>query len=182
MFLHLSVSHSVHGGSTPPGKHTPWEAHTPRKHTHIPKEAHPPWEAPPGSTHPLGSTLREAHPQKHPLGMHTSSPPEGHCSGRYASYWNAFLFKINLNRLMLEILDPPLVVFQRHKNTLKLLHTYSCLTFTLSTIGLIRFCLNILRYVQTSSDFTFLRVYSHRLKANAKVFFDLYRCSMWGGN
>ena len=181
MFLHLSVSHSVHGGSTPPGKHTLGSTHPQEAHTH-----------PQGSTPPLGSTTRKHTPLgKHPPGSTPPEapprdahllPPEGHCSGRYASYWNAFLFKINLNRLMLEILDPPLVVFQRHKNTLKLLHTYSCLTFTLSTIGLIRFCLNILRYVQTSSDFTFLRVYSHRLKANAKVFFDLYRCSMWGGN
>ena len=28
----------------------------------------------------------------HPLGRHPS-PADGHCSGRYASYWNAFLFQ-----------------------------------------------------------------------------------------
>ena len=28
---------------------------------------------------------------QHALGQ-TPSPPDGHCSGRYASYWNAFLF------------------------------------------------------------------------------------------
>ena len=46
------------------------------------------------TTHPLGR-----HPPlgKHsPLGRHPSPadtpPPEGHCSGRNASYWNAFLF------------------------------------------------------------------------------------------
>ena len=28
-------------------------------------------------------------PGRHPSGRH---PPNGYCSGRYASYWNAFLF------------------------------------------------------------------------------------------
>ena len=32
------------------------------------------------------------HPGRHPLGRHT--PPDGHCSGRYASYWNAFLYLV----------------------------------------------------------------------------------------
>ena len=40
--------------------------------------------------HPLGR-----YPSMH-LGRHTPAagrpPPNGHCSGRYASYWNAFLF------------------------------------------------------------------------------------------
>ena len=36
---------------------------------------------PPGQTPPKGR-----HPQIHP-------PRDGHCSGRYASYWNAFLFE-----------------------------------------------------------------------------------------
>ena len=38
---------------------------------------------------PGADTLR----QTPPLGRHTP-PPDGHCSGRYASYWNAFLFSI----------------------------------------------------------------------------------------
>ena len=29
----------------------------------------------------------------HPQGRHP--PPDGHCSGRYTSYWNAFLFQKN---------------------------------------------------------------------------------------
>ena len=36
---------------------------------------------PPADTHSLG---------RHPLGRHPP-PQDGHCSGRYASYWNAFL-------------------------------------------------------------------------------------------
>ena len=42
-----------------------------------------------GGVHPPGETPHTLgrHPQgKHPL------PRDGHCSGRYASYWNAFLF------------------------------------------------------------------------------------------
>ena len=31
----------------------------------------------------------------HPPGRHRP-PPDGHCSGRYASYWNAFLWKLVL--------------------------------------------------------------------------------------
>ena len=38
----------------------------------------------------------EKHPLGHPLGRHpradTPPPVDGHCSVRYASYWNAFLF------------------------------------------------------------------------------------------
>ena len=41
------------------------------------------WGRPPGQTPPPGRHT--------PLGRH---PPNGHCSGRYASYWNAFLFSI----------------------------------------------------------------------------------------
>ena len=74
-FLHLSVSHSVHGegvsasvhaGIHPPGEtpqvDTPW--------TDTP-QADPPWADPPGQT----------------------PPADGHCSGWYASYWNVFLFQ-----------------------------------------------------------------------------------------
>ena len=132
MFVHLSVSNSVHRGVVcpvhagihPPGqtpphhspKHTPLrstsmephpisQAHTPRstpgttpsspwKHTHPhPLEAHPPPRStparstPPRSTHPPRSPRPKHTPQKHP-------PPDGHCSGRYTSYWNTFLFII----------------------------------------------------------------------------------------
>ena len=60
MFLHLSVSHSVHGGclaDTPSPRSTPW------KH---PPEAHPPETIPPRST-PLPSAT--AADGSHPTGM-----------------------------------------------------------------------------------------------------------------
>ena len=82
---------------TPPGRHLqedtpPWED-TPLGR-HSPPGKHPPGQTPPGPVH---------------AGIHTSpaqcmlgyTPPaqcllgyDGHCSGRYASYWNAFLFTI----------------------------------------------------------------------------------------
>ena len=67
MFLHLSVSHSVHRftwrclGYTPLGRH--------------PLGRHPP-----GQTHPLPSACRDTRPML------------SACCGRYTSYWNAFLF------------------------------------------------------------------------------------------
>ena len=39
-------------------------------------------DIPPGQTHPLG---------RHPLGRQTHPSQDGHCSRRYASYWNALL-------------------------------------------------------------------------------------------
>ena len=57
--------------------HTPW-ADTPQADPPVrpPPWADTPWETPPG---------------RHPLGRHPP-PPDGHCSGRYATYWNAFLY------------------------------------------------------------------------------------------
>ena len=67
----------------PPGKHTPsGSTHTPRKHTHTP-EAH----THPGSTHT---------PRKHTSPGSTPPPGDGCCCGRYASYWNAFLFMLRI--------------------------------------------------------------------------------------
>ena len=76
MFLHLSVilstggvSASVHAGIHPHGQTPP---------------SHPPGQTTPGR-HPLG---------RHPLGRYTLPPPaDGYCSGRYTSYWNAFLLR-----------------------------------------------------------------------------------------
>ena len=113
-------SASVHAGILyPPGSTSPWEASpqvTPLGSTHTPGCIHPgrltpPWEAHPGR-HPLGSTPPGSmHPVRstHPLGsMHPPGsmyPPWEACtpreadsgirsmSGRYASYWNAFLFE-----------------------------------------------------------------------------------------
>ena len=94
MFLLVSVilstggSASVHAGIPPPvhlpgSTHTPGSTHPPRKHRkHAPSrkhtspwEAHPPWEA-----YRLGSMP----PQEADSGIQSMS-------GRYASYWNAFL-------------------------------------------------------------------------------------------
>ena len=92
IFSQASVSHSVPTGVS--GRHQP---------------ATPPS---PGQTSPLGRHLSSRHPLgRHPLDRHpplagrhppwANTPPhplgrppqrDGHCSERYASYWNAFLF------------------------------------------------------------------------------------------
>ena len=64
--VHRGVSALVHAGIHPPGRHPPPWADT------TPSGRHPP---PPGQTPPP------------PL-----PPVDSYCSGRYASYWNAFLF------------------------------------------------------------------------------------------
>ena len=77
MFCHPSVSHSVNRGCLPLGSgvYTPW--------------ADTPWEDTSLEAHPQKDTLPEAHPpETHPPG---STPQDGHCSGQYVSYWNAFL-------------------------------------------------------------------------------------------
>ena len=71
--LHLSVSHSVHRGclaDIPLGRH-------------------------PMGGHPMGRYP----PARHPTRADTLPLPDGHCSGRYASYWNAFLFLLCLHVL-----------------------------------------------------------------------------------
>ena len=82
IFLHLSVIHSVHRGggclsacwdTTPPGADPPG-ADIPQSR-HPPGADTPPWSSPPGSRHP-------------PWEAHSSIRST---SGRYASYWNAFL-------------------------------------------------------------------------------------------
>ena len=51
---------------------------------------HPPGQIPPSP----GQTPRADIPrQTPPLGRHPS-PADSHCSGRYASYWNAFLLRV----------------------------------------------------------------------------------------
>ena len=93
IFSQASVSHSVHRGGclsqcllgyTPPlGRYTPWQVH-------------PPWQVPlwagtPQQVHPLaGIPPRQVYPSRQ---VQPPRPPphDGHCSGRCASYWNAFL-------------------------------------------------------------------------------------------
>ena len=96
MFLHLSFSHSVHRGRYPPGQVTPWAGtplgrYTPLEGT--PPGQVPPWAGtPPGQVHPLGRYT----PMQVPPGAGTPHPAMHawirSTSGRYASYWNAFLF------------------------------------------------------------------------------------------
>ena len=70
MFLHLSVSHSVHRGGvclsacwdtppgryTPLGRYTPWQVHPPGRYTplgrYTPWQLHPWADTPPGQVHP----------------------------------------------------------------------------------------------------------------------------------
>ena len=80
-------------GQTPPPRQTPSWANTPLP----PPPVDPPGQTPPGQTHPLCR-----HPQADTSGVDTHSPlRDGHCSGRYASYWNAFLLfdKAKINKL-----------------------------------------------------------------------------------
>ena len=86
MFLHLSISHSVHRRVS--ATHPPVQIH--------PLGRHPHWADTPGQTPPcqciLGYTPCPVH-----AGIHT--PPCSACwdtvnKRRYASYWNAFLFII----------------------------------------------------------------------------------------
>ena len=105
MFLHLSVSHSVHRGvylllggvPAPKGVH----AHPPPGSRYPPGRCTPLAGTPPGQVNPSR--------QVHPPGRHTPwagtppskytpqqvpllSPADGYCCGWYASYWNAFLY------------------------------------------------------------------------------------------
>ena len=120
IFLHLfvilftggggGVSASVHAGiphppeqtcpreHTPPQVDTPWSRHAPGSRPPLEQtlpSRHPPMQTPPEQTPPLGADI----PQNR-----NSPPPEADSgirsmSGRYASYWNAFLFfsVINFN-------------------------------------------------------------------------------------
>ena len=110
------VCHSVHRGEylgrynpppwagTPPGRYTPRQVHPPGRYT--PGQVHPPLQ----QVHPLSRyTLipRQVHPPRHvhPTGRYTPHkkvhPTAMHAgirstSGRYASYWNAFLFCLQM--------------------------------------------------------------------------------------
>ena len=74
------------GGYTPPTR--PEADNLPGTRGRHPLGRHPPGQTPssPGQT-PLGTGGR------HPTPPRADTPlPDGHCSGRYASYWNAFLY------------------------------------------------------------------------------------------
>ena len=46
--------------------------------------------------HPLGRHPRADTPEQTPPGQ--TPPRDGYCSGQYASYWNAFLFFIDISK------------------------------------------------------------------------------------
>ena len=116
MFSHLSVILFTGGytdttlgrhplGRHPPGRHQPWADTSPGQtppgqtlptplgrhpspQADNPMGKHPQADTSPGQTPPgqTPSLSRQASPgQTHP-------PRDGHCSERYASYWNAFLY------------------------------------------------------------------------------------------
>ena len=98
IFLHLSVIHSVHRGGMPQCMLG-----------YPPPEQTPPLGAdPPGADPPPGADTPLSRPSKsrHPPGSRPPTPPrEADCSirstsGRYASYWNAFLLRKGLLRNM----------------------------------------------------------------------------------
>ena len=79
-----------------------WDTHT-HTHTHTPPGRHPPGRHPlgrqPWADIPLGR-----HPPAQCMLGYTHTPPSlpsacwdrhGYCCGRYASYWNAFLFNVH---------------------------------------------------------------------------------------
>ena len=88
MFLHLSVILFTRGSQTPPPGQTP-PGKTP------PRQTPPPGRHPPGQTPPQADTS----PRQTPPGQ--TPPGDDHCSGRYTSYWNAFLFVCGSPRLQL---------------------------------------------------------------------------------
>ena len=79
---------------TPPGYH---QVHPPEPGTPPGTRYPPPWDQVPwDQVHPPGpdTTPRD---QVHPPGTQYTPPPgDGYCCGRYASYWNAFLYSYAL--------------------------------------------------------------------------------------
>ena len=95
---------------TPPGADPPWEHTGPpgTRYTPLGPGTPPSTRYTPRADTPLGPGTHpqdQVHPpgtrytpwdQVHPLGPGTPPLPRyGHCCGRYASYWNAFLFTLD---------------------------------------------------------------------------------------
>ena len=77
------------GADNPRSRHLPWEQTAPRGADTPPEQTPPGADTPLGSRHPPGADPPRADP-----------PPRiRSTSGRYASYWNAFLFEKNCNYL-----------------------------------------------------------------------------------
>ena len=104
MFLHMSVTLSTGGvwcladnpwADTPTLGQHPHPGQTPPLGRHSPGQTYPWADTPSGQTLPLGRCPPLG---KHPLWAdtprQTPTPSDGHCSGQYASYLNAFLFSL----------------------------------------------------------------------------------------
>ena len=92
MFLPVSVILSTGGGGV-------WKTPLPR-------------QTPPGQTPLLGRcpTRADTPLGRHPRADYPPPPADGYCSGRYASYWNAFLFSILIYNV-----KSPIDVFTFHE-------------------------------------------------------------------
>ena len=91
----------VHAGIHPPRTDTPAEADPPKKQTTPPKQTLPPEQTPPRSRL-SPSRSRQPPPPKKQTSPRGRPPQEAgssirSMSGRYASYWNAFLFLYRLS-------------------------------------------------------------------------------------
>ena len=86
MFSQVSVC--PQGEVCTPWADTPWQTHPSWVDTPPPPRQTPPRQTPPRQTPPKQTPL-DKHP--HPW---ADTPADGYCSGRYASYWNAFLLTI----------------------------------------------------------------------------------------
>ena len=121
MFLHLSVILSTGGGCLLQCKYTP-PRQTPLLLGRHPLGQTPPWANTPLGRHPMGRYPRADTPwAETPLGSNPPSryPPGGHCSAQYVSYWNVFLFIINLCRCCLKSYFLLIFVFRTRLYTLE---------------------------------------------------------------
>ena len=106
MFLHVCVCpRGEYLGRYPPGTRcTPRTKYTPQDQVHPTGPGTPPtpWDQvppsrdqvhyPPGPGTPLGPGTTPRDQVHHPPDQ-VHPPEDGYCCGRYASYWNAFLFE-----------------------------------------------------------------------------------------
>ena len=81
---------STGGVYTPfPGRHSPW--------ADTPPDRHPQADTPKADIQWADTPWADACWADTPLTPQADHPADGYCSGRYASYWNAFLFEKKIN-------------------------------------------------------------------------------------
>ena len=100
-----------------------------------------------GQAAPLPSARWDTPPGQTPTGQ--TSPPHGHCSGRYASYWNAFLYQIN----NLRILDVVSHVLETCFHPVNKLSDRSCCSVHFLICALIKFELTVFHLEQARKHF-----------------------------